>query len=199
MASSTNWEYQLDTINEVHTNTQDNTQAAGPRWTPDEAAETTSTIEYQEGAWAIGWPSSVNEIREIHDDLITKYNFQDWSAPVPPVPPVPTTYLTINVSTWDQIDEKPGGWEVSESVVNTIPSWDAFVYAWTCWHPEERLEIYNEAASYAHHVTAEPSQCCSLKGWDYCYPWNEWHTLSADWNPLAIQDGMAVRAVFWPH
>ena len=80
MASSVNGEYVKSDIIENHTNTQDATQDAWPRWLPGEVTEETSTVEYQEGAWAIWWPAASTEEQIIQDDLIKTYDFWKYRS-----------------------------------------------------------------------------------------------------------------------
>lgn len=197
MASSTNWEYQLDTINEVHTNTQDNTQEEGPRWTPDEVTETTSTIEYQEGAWAIGWPSSVNEIREIHDDLITKYNFQDWGAPVPPVPPTPTgLVLNFSVENWDT--QQPWGWTLNLTMLDDVPEWTELIaYHHCCFCSVNTLTVNNSDQQYCKEVIVSPDEWLETLKWCYCPAWGSWQDLGE--GTVLAANWMAVKAIVYSH
>lgn len=196
MASSVNWEYQLDTINEVHTNTQDNTQEEGPRWTPNEVTETTSTIEYQEGAWAIGWPSSVNEIREIHDDLITKYNFQDWGAPVPPVPPTPTgLVLNFSVENWET--QQPWGWTLNLTMLDDVPEWTELIaYATCCTSALNTLTVNNGDQGYSKQITVSPDEWYDTLAWCYCPAWGSWQDMTHDVSVLAT-NWMAVKAIVY--
>lgn len=80
MASSVNGEYVKSDITENHTNTQDATQKAWPRWLPGEVTEETTTVEYQEGAWAIWWPAASTEEHIIQDDLIKTYDFWKYRS-----------------------------------------------------------------------------------------------------------------------
>jgi hypothetical protein len=102
MTSSVNGEYTYSRVEEDHSNTQDATQKAWPKWVSDSVEITTSTIDYQEGAWAVWWPAATTEERIIKDDLITKYDFQKYRsdrsasatksvAPVEEVAPKKTT------------------------------------------------------------------------------------------------------------
>lgn len=195
MASSTNWEYQLDTINEVHTNTQDNTQEEGPRWTPNEVTEATSTIEYQEGAWAIGWPSSVNEIREIHDDLITKYNFQDWGAPVPPVPPTPTgLVLNFSVENWET--QQPWGWTLNLTMLDDVPEWTELIaHHVCCFCAVNTLTVNNSDQQYCKEVIVSPDEWYDTLKRCYCPAWGSWQELGS--GTVLAANWMAVKAIVY--
>ena len=80
MTSSVNGEYTYTRVEENHSNTQDATQKAWPKWIPESVEITTSTIDYQEGAWAVWWPAATTEERIIKDDLITKYDFSKYRS-----------------------------------------------------------------------------------------------------------------------
>lgn len=80
MSASASGVYTYSKITETHPNTQDNTQTAWPRWTPGVVESATVTTTYQEGAWAIWGPEAATKEYVIKDDLVTKYNFQEYNA-----------------------------------------------------------------------------------------------------------------------
>ncbi len=80
MSASASGVYTYAKITETHPNTQDNTQNAWPRWTPGVVESATVTTTYQEGAGAIWGPEAATKEYVIKDDLVTKYNFQEYNA-----------------------------------------------------------------------------------------------------------------------
>ena len=197
MASSVNGEYQLDTINEVHTNTQDNTQEEGPRWIPGEVTTSTSTVEYQEGAWAIGWPSSVNEERVIQDDLILKYNFQDWGAPVPPVPPTPTG-LVLNFSVENWSTQQPWGWTLNITMLDDVPEWASLItYATCCTSALNCLTVISQYPDYYDkQIIVSPEEWLDTLAWCYCRAWGSWQDLQHDVS-VEASNWMAIKAIVY--
>lgn len=191
MASSENGEYSLNTINEVHTNTQDNAQAEWPRWIPGEVTTSTSTVEYQEGYWAIGWPSSVNEERVMQDDLILKYNFQE-SGPWP-VPPVPTCNTIYFSSEYEATHE--AWWAIlCPSSLSDVPNWSLVTPVSCCETCDHRnLVVYNDELCYEQHVIAVPEDenYCVLC-WEYCAQWGSWTSVESE--PIEVSNWLQLRA-----